>query len=333
MDLLSAKHNNYFEVKMLDALKFCAGAIAKKNYVSELTHFVIEMGRVRAFNGVLALSSPIDFDLACRPKAATFIKAIQQCEDTIQLNITPTGRLSVKSGKFKCLVDCIQEDTAHALPEGQLIKFDGEALYAGIQMVAPFIGTDASRRWSHGILVRDGCLFATCNVILVQYWLGSAFPSVVNIPKSAVMEMLRIGEAPLYGQVAENSITFHYSGDRWLRTQLYSASDWPNLAPILGKPSNQQPIQEDLFVGLATVKPFIELDGSIYFSENKLATSQDEATATSFDLESMQHVGRFHINMLQLLEGVATTIDWSTWPEPCMFRGERLRGAIVGMKI
>jgi len=33
-----------------------------------------------------------------------------------------------------------------------------------------------------------------------------------------------------------------------------------------------------------------------------------------------------------LLQGNVKTIDWSLYPAPCMFFGDKLRGAIVGMR-
>lgn len=318
---------------MLKELKFCMGSVAKKDFIPALTHFVIENGRVRGFNGVLALSTPIPFDIQCRPKADMLIKAIANCEDTIQLAMTPAGRLSVKSGKFKTFIDCVQEETAHALPEGALTKFDGAALFEGIKKVAPFIGSDASRRWAQGILIRDGSLFATNNVILVQYWIGNAFPNIINIPKPAVVEMLRINEPPLFAQIGESSITFHYSEDRWLRTQLYSTEEWPDLSRILDKPSNQQPIQEELFKALEAVKPFTDKSGSVLYCNNVVTTHMDEAEGSRYEVEGIPETGRYNIEMLQLLDGVVTTIDWSLYPEPCLFSGGMLRGAIVGMKL
>src|SRR5690606_40453146 len=59
--------------------------------------------------GSLALCSPIDLDLEVTPKADPFIKAIATCKDTVQLNMTPAGRLSIKSGSFRAFVDCTDE--------------------------------------------------------------------------------------------------------------------------------------------------------------------------------------------------------------------------------
>lgn len=317
---------------MLEALKFCQGAVSKKDFVPELTHFIIEEGRVRSFNGVLALSSPIAFNISCKPKADVLIKSIDNCVDTVQLSLTPGGKLTVKSGAFKVHVPCIDGDTPHVQPEGEVVQFDGEAFYKGIQAVAPFIGTDASRKWAQGILVKDKSLFATNNMILVQYWLGVDFPQLINIPFPAIKEMLRIKEPPLYAQVAENSITFHYSGDRWLRTQLYSLTEWPDLGRILNSESNPTPIPETLFDGLEVIKPFVDKMGSVFINNGVITTHVDESEGASYEVAGMINEGVFNNEMLALLKGAATHVDWTLYPKPCLFKGGLLRGAIVGMR-
>ena len=182
---------------MLAELKFVQGAVAKKDFLPALTHFRIEDGRVRSFNGTLALSTPIQFDINCTPKAEPFIKAIQNCKETVTMTMTPAGRLGIKSGSFKAFIECVEEENYHAEPEGEEFDIDGEALLKALQAVAPFIGDDASRPWSNGVLLKGQSAYATNNVMLVEYWTGTTFPIVCNVPKVAIREMLRIGEAPL----------------------------------------------------------------------------------------------------------------------------------------
>lgn len=319
---------------MLTALKFVKGSIATKDFVPELKHFLIEDGRVSGFNGVLALSSPIPFNIACKPSAEPLIKAIGNCEDSnaVLLSLTPGGKLTVKSGKFKAHVVCIEGETAHVKPEGSIINFDGEAFYAGIKAVAPFIGEDASRKWAQGVLVKERSLFATNNVMLVQYWLGVEFPCEINIPLPAIKEMLRIKEAPLFAQIAENSITFHYSEDRWLRTQLYSLTEWPDLGRILNQPNSPTPIHPELFDGLEVIKPFVDSMGSVRINNGVITTHADETEGASYEVPGMINEGIFNIEMLALLKGAATHVDWTLYPKPCLFHGGLLRGAIVGRR-
>ena len=319
---------------MLSALKFCAGSVAKKDIVAALTHFAIEDNRVRGFNGTLALSSPIEFDIACKPRAEDLIKAIANCEDTVQLALTAAGRLSVKSGGFKAFINCFNEEvTPHELPEGDSVELNGEAFLEGIKQIAPFVGEDASRVWAQGILYKDKSLFATNNIILVQYWLGVDFPHVVNIPRAAVKEMLRINEPPVCAQVAQNSITFHYEGERWLRTQLYD-TNWPDLSKILDKPFTPKPVVEGLFPALETVKPFIDKLETIHFKSSCVATHVNEDEGASQFVPGLDDEGKYNHTMLMKLKGIVEQIDWSTWPQPCLFTGakNRLRGAIIGMR-
>jgi len=320
---------------MLEALKFVQGSIAKKELVDELTHFQIKNGRVSGYNGVIALSSPIPFDLNCNPKAAELIKAISNCDenDTIQLSLTPGGKLTVKSAGFRVNIQSFNEPVHSYEPEGEVVEFDGEAFLQGVKAVSPFIGQDASRKWSQGVLIKDSSFFATNNVTLVQYWLGAVFPFEINIPMPTVKEILRIKEAPLSMQVAENCFTLHYSGDRWLRSQYYSIKEWPDLGKILDRPFNPGPLDPAVFVGLEKMKSFVDPLGSIYFQGGLMTTHPDVAEANAtFAVPSIQTEGLFNNQMLALLEGVATHIDWTTYPAPCLFSGDRLRGAIVGMR-
>lgn len=316
---------------MLTALKFVQGSVAKKDFVPALTHFRIEDNTVRGFNGTLALCSPIPFDIACSPKGEPLVKAIALCSDTVQLTLTPAGRLSIKSGRFKAFVDCIEGDTPHALPEGDPVDINGDNLLAALKAVAPFVGEDASRPWANGVLLLGQSAFATNNVTLVEYWIGSNIPHPLNIPRAAVREMLRIGEAPIGMQVTANSITFHYNGSRWLRTQLYETG-WPDLRKVLDRPSNPAPINAELFDALEAVKPFTDKLNTIRFADGNITTHVDPTEGAHYELDNFPHEGIYRLEMLQLLQGNAVSIDWSTYPAPCMWFGERMRGAIIGMR-
>lgn len=319
---------------MLKELKFVQGAVAKKDFVPALTHFVIDDGRVRGFNGTLALCSPIALNISCKPKAGPMVEAIAKCEDTVQLSLTPTGRLSVKSGAFRCTVLCSpEEQTAHPEPEGERVELDGAALLAALKAISPFVSDDATRPWSCGVLLRDQSAFATNNVCLVEYWIGSAFPHVVNIPRAAIKEMLRIDEAPLYAQMVEGaSITFHYTEGRWIRTQLMT-TEWPDLGKVLNRESKQEPVDSRLFKGLKAVKGFVDKMNRIYLRDGYISTHVEDAEATTYEVPDLHYEGIYAHEMLSLLEGVAVTVDFSAYPAPSIFMGERLRGAIVGMKL
>lgn len=316
---------------MLADFKFVQGAVAKKDFLPALTHFMIENGTVRGYNGTIALSTPVPLDIACKPKAEALVRAISNCTDTVQLSMTKAGRLSVRSGSFKAFVDCVDGETPHVMPTGQRADVDGAALIAGLAAIQPFIGEDASRPWCNGVLLHGQSVFATNNVIVAEYWAGRTLPISVNLPRMAVRELLRIGDPPAWAQYDENSVTFHYPEGRWLRTQLLPA-DWPNLSRILDQESAQAPVPEGLFDALSVVRSFVDKLGRVFFREGHVCTHEVEGEGASYDVPGLTTAGVYNVEMLSLLQGIAKTIDLTAYPKPCLFTGERLRGAIVGMK-
>jgi DNA polymerase III sliding clamp (beta) subunit (PCNA family) len=318
--------------EILDTLRFVRGAVSTKNLLPELKHYIIQGGTVCGFNGMIALSSPIDFDIDCAPLAVPLFQAIGNCGDVTGLGITGTGRLSVKSGKFKAFIDCVDiKDIPSQSPEGEMIEFDGKQMLEAITKLVPFVGNDASRPWTNGILLRGQSAFATNNVCLVEYWIGTTLPFTLNIPMAAIKELARIGSPPTHAQLSEGSITFHYTDGSWLKTSLYE-TNWPDLSKILNVPASPVAVPAELFAAIEHIKPFVEKDNRIYFRHGAVCTSTREDIGASYEVEGLVDGGIYNINMLNLLNGVAEKCDFTLYPAPLLFYGSRLRGAIVGQR-
>src|SRR5574337_929986 len=153
---------------MLESLNFVKGAVAKKDLVPAMTHFHISNGRIQSYNGKISLSAPIALDVDCCPKADPFVRAIEACTETAQLHLTPSGKLAIRSGKFRAHIDSVPEEMFPELePEGEPVSVDGDLLPALTQLY-DLVGEDASRPWATGILLDGGSAFATNNVLLAE---------------------------------------------------------------------------------------------------------------------------------------------------------------------
>lgn len=339
---------------MIDALKFVQGAVAKKDYQPALTHFCISGGRIIGYNGTIALSSPIDIDIEAIPKAVPFIRAIENCAETIAVHMTKSGRISLKSGQFQAYIDCLDDGTlfSNVRPDGIEVALPGGVLDA-LRVLEPFIGVDASRPWATGILLKDMSAYATNNIVVIEYWIGVPLPYVVNIPAQAVAEILRVNIEPERMTLSDNSLTLHYPGDRWLRMNLLNP-EWPDLTPILSSPFTLTPIPDGFFDAIDALAPFTTI-GRVFFRGDRMTTSMgtdDGATVTIANLEHsddcasglgggcdcpalmkmpIPQYGAYNYNYLSMLRGVAKYADFSPHPKPCGFTGDRLRGIIVGM--
>lgn len=319
---------------MLETLKFVKGAVSKKDLVPELTHFFINNGRIEGYNGKLSLSAPIDLDINCCPRAEPFTRAVEACSETAQLHLTPTGKLSVRSGKFRALVDTVSADGFPAVaPAGQRIELDGKLLPA-FQILEPFIGTDASRPWANGILLDGMSAFATNNVIIAEHWLGYHFPFKVTIPLYAVKEMLRIKEEPIAMQLTALNATFHYEGDRWMRTQLVS-NEWPNVSAMLDAHATGggQPVSNEFWEALDTLAPFTDKFARVFLEGSSVAThAVDDGQGAVVEVPDQNLSGTYSHKMMSLLGLVAKSINFDAYPGKVGWYGENMRGLILGMR-
>jgi hypothetical protein len=318
---------------MLDALRFVQGAVARKDFVHALTHFEIKGGFVKGFNGSMTLCAPIDLDLDVTPKASTFTKAILTCKDVIQITQTNAGRLSIKSGKFRALVECTDEVFPVTIPEGDGITFPTGGVLKALKALLPFVAKDASRPWACGILLRDHSAYATNNSVLIEYWLGYKFPIPLNIPKAAIEEMLRIGTEPISMMCTDNSVTFFYSGNRWLKTQLY-ALDWPDLNKVFNDPTAKLvPIPDGLWEALESLYPFVDKLRRVYISDSHLSTHRDDVSGATMEVDALVGSGIYNVDYLLELKDVATQIDFH-WRDGkgIFFFGEGIRGAMMGQR-
>lgn len=320
---------------MLNDLKFCAGAIARKDFVPALTFFRIADNRIYGFDGTLAISTPTDLAIECVPKAANLIKAVEKVPDDkeIVLNLTAAGKLGIKAGKFRAYVECIDDDDSvpKVEPAGDKVELPG-GLIPVLAKLQPFISIDASRPWSRGVLLRGQSAFATNNIVLVEHWLPLSFPSPLVIPAPAVKEMIRIGWEPTHIQLEYNAVTFHYATGAWIRTATGS-TEWPDLARVLDRPAEPKPFHPEFFDACRRLESFTDKTSRLYLRGGTLATHEAEGIGAAVDLEDFGGVGCHYIKQMAHLDGIATSIDFSMYPGPCLFFGELLRGAIIGLRM
>lgn len=316
---------------MLDALKFVKGSVAKKDFVPELTHFFIRGGRITGYNGTMAVSTPIPFDVDCCPKAEPFVRAVEQCDEVTKLSLTPTGKLSVRAGKFKAFVECLSEP--YTLPitmEGVKVALE-DSFVPMLKILAPFIADDASRAWAKGIMFRDRVAMATTNPAFIQYWTGIDAPPF-NLPEMAVKELLRIGDSPEYMRVGPSSITFHYGqSQRWLWTTLYT-DEWPSVERVLDQPETPMlQVKQEHLDALQKLRPFLDPAQRIYVKPQGLGTLADFEDGASVELP-MECEGIFNYSQLKLVLEVAEKVGLSAYPNPAPFFGPGFRGVLAGMR-
>jgi hypothetical protein len=268
-------------------------------------------------------------DLDVTPNAVQLLKAIRECTETISLSMTSTGRLAVRSGRFKAFIECYPGGFPEIRPSGKRIEVPADFLDA-LKMLAPCIAEDASRPWARGILLRGKSAFATNNIVLAEYFLGSEWPLAMNIPADAVAELLRIGEVPEALMAEEKAVTFLFSGGRWLRTQLYT-TEWPDVEKALSMatPTEPHPLPFPA-EALAPLTSFLDDAGRVHFGDGVLTTHLDSGIGAQVEVPGLSAGGIFNHHMLGLALESAKTIAFLG--ARAYFFSDKLRGVIIGMR-
>lgn len=323
---------------MLKELKFVSGSVGKSKNDASLAHFIIKDGRVKSFNGTIAMSCPLPTALDVQPDANQLIKAVGNCKDAVELTVTAAGKLRVKSGAFKAFVNCYNEVIPSPDPEGLPVEIDGKVLLDALKLLSPFMGTDgdSAHAWTNGIFFKGKSAYATNNVCLVEAWVGSVFPLTANVPSVAVKELLRIGEAPTLIQQSPRSVTFHYPNGRWLRTQLRQQEFPASMIDMFkARELALMSVPGEMWGAVEALSPFVDDLHRIFFKDGQAFTHADSETGASFAVPHLPTCV-FNINMLKLLRPVATKIDFKAYPKSGYFQGVKdgvkVRGLIAPMR-
>jgi hypothetical protein len=317
---------------ILDALQFVRGAIGKRGDDPALTHFHIHNRRVTGYNGRIALSAPIALDIDCTPRGDTFARAIAACGEAPQIMLTPTGKISIRAGTFRALVETLNGEYPHAAPEGVAHPVPAELLPT-LATLYPLTDNPA-HVWAQSVLFAGASAYATNNIIAAERYHGTPLPRFA-LPRVAVAELLRISETPTNIRIAENSATFYFSGDRWLFARLLDLNQWRNIAELIERvacsPNEAAPVPPGLFAALDKLAPFLDILERVTITPGTISTiDKDGSPGAAVDLPHGIARGCYNLKALQLLAPIADRIAFHSYPNPSPFFGAAVRGIIAG---
>jgi len=316
---------------MIKTLQFVRGAVADKDLIPVLTHFRISDGTIQGTNGRMTIQADCEklsgIDIAV--PAGRFLKAIDACDGEPTIKVTPAGKLVISNKKFRAILPL--GDTSafpSATADQTQITMDGELLPV-LRKLRPFIGTDASRPWACGILLKDGFAYATNNVILCRVpcsW--GSLNEPINLPSFAVDELIRIGREPEAVHTSDQSVTFSW-GSRWLKTLLFDLA-WPDVDNFFEDTLTPE-IPSGLQGAVERVLPFCPDPKFpvITLGADGVATTDGEMMAEMGGLSLPD--SRYRAEALLMVLGVATHADLAAYPAPVRWAGDGIEGVLVGV--
>lgn len=317
---------------LLQALEFCS-VVSEKLGAPYETHVGLRNNWAIAFNGIVAAGSPITEDLTCYPHNLLLIEALSKCDDNFSLTQLDNGRLSIKSGKFKAVVPCLDPDLMQtALPDPQIVGITNKFKEA-VEAVGVLANENAQHVITGSVLMNGASVISSNRVMLMEYWHGLDLPPNIPLPKQFVAALVKCKKNLSGFGFSNSSCTFYFEDGCWLRTQLYSDT-WPDVSSILNRDANLWTIDQNFFKALEAVAPFSE-DGNIYSDLNLLRSHADEGVGATFECNGIPKGFVYPIKQLQIMKPYARSIDYMASgvhdSSYCLvFQGDFMRGVISG---
>lgn len=325
------------------SVKFVQGAVDAGLFLPVLKNFAIKDNAIQGTNDVVTLNAAIDLPgVDVCVDAQRFLRAIaasdaQKTQPTITQ--TSTGGLAIKAGRFRAAIPSHADTTEFpwSTPDGDAYLLSNpEKFIRALRIVRPFIGKDATRPWSMGVLLREGILYATNNIILVAIDTDETELPSLTLPISAVDELVRVHTSlnivPKRLTAAEQSVTWFYAKHWWLKTRLI-ATDWPDVAKMLesARKTKLKPVPPTLRDAYSLIKASVLDTTPVFIKNNVLRTSVMSDT----DYSAVEDVGAADActtaATLELVLSVATHIGFDKYPDNIPFARKTADTHLVGM--
>lgn len=317
---------------LLQALEFCS-CVSEKLGASYETHIGLKDNWAIAFNGIVAAGSPITEDITCHPHNLLLIEALSKCNENFSLTQLDNSRLSIKSGKFKAVVPCLDPALMQsAQPDPFIVAIDNKFKDA-VEAVGVLASENAQHVLTASVLMNGASVISTNRVMLLEYWHGLDMPPNIPLPKQFVSALIKQKKNLTGFGFSNNSATFYFEDNCWLKTQLYS-DEWPDVSKILNREANLWTINNGFFKALGAIEPF-SIDGNVYSDTNLLMSHADHGVGAEHECNGIPKGFVYPIKQLKIIKPWASKVDWmasgvhdSTY---CLvFQGDNCRGVISG---
>ena len=321
------------ELPLTQALNFIKVAQVDKGMDLALkSHCRLANGYAVAFDGVLAVGHPIEEEINTCPHTYRLIDALKRCKTTISITQLDGDKLVIKSGGFRVVIPCLNPAAIpYAVPDANVGVID-DTIKEGFTLLNPIVSGTGSTTVEASLLLQNNSMVATDRLTMLEFWHGINLPDNLAIPKVAIVAVGKIAKKLIGIGVSGKTVTFHYEGGAWLRTQLYD-EPWPDVGRILnaGDPHKAVDVPPALFDAVQAVAPFSP-DGAVHTFDGAVSSHNVEGAGATYDTKGITPGLCFGHKHLLIAKDTAKTIDLVGRNNVTYFYGERVRGAISQRK-
>lgn len=321
------KDKNPGTAPLLAALKFIAPASREIGQPNQ-THCMLAGQWAVAFDGVLCMAAKIDNDIVANPNTSKLLAALSHCDETTQITQLDNQRLSIKSGKYRAIIPCLEPGALTVLPPDKGDYPIDDRVKQSLEIVGKVAKENAPRMVAASILLQNGSAVATDGILLFEHWHGWQLPSVI-LPKTLVNELSKITKKLALFGVSKNSATFWFEDNSFIRSQLYT-EPYPDLDTV-NVSNDQQPIPEGFFTALDKLDALKGDNKAVLFTNTSIRTHMGEEGA-SYDIEGLPPDLVFNLDYLRMIGPHAKTADFNVNDKMAVFYGDNFRAFLMHMR-
>lgn len=314
---------------LLEAVKWVALASKPKGEAYQ-RHALLHAGSAVATDGLVSAGHPMGLELDAGPSVARLAAALAQCDDGASLTVMD-GQLSVRSGRFRALIECLPWDGFQPVWPDRLCGGANNALIEAL-MIAGTIDGDG-RPVTQAVSLSANTVLSTDGKILFEIWHGVDMPPNLAVPKAFIQMLSKVDKKLIGFGFTERSFTLHFEGGAWLKTQLY-AEAWPidMVRRLLDRGATAQALGSykllpaTFFEALKAIAPFAD-DDWICVKDGVINTYNVGASFEVADLQVPKEfmisaeylrIAELHLQRFLIVGG-----------ESLYFIGSRVRGVIM----
>jgi hypothetical protein len=323
------KADSTSKISLVQALAFAEGVL-KSDRDFKQKHVYIGHGMLVGFDGTLAAGHPISEDIEAVPHSGKLLKALERSDETVQVTLNDSKRLSVKAGKFRAVIECLDVGEFYSPQGDKSIAVIGETLRDGFKAITHIVNHEADKVHFATVLIRAGSMMTTDGRTLFEYWHGIDLPEMA-LPKAAATAITKTDKKLVGFGFSGHSATFHFEGGAWIRSQLF-ADRWPDVSRVLDVKTNAWPVSPTLFAAARAVRPFCKPDDeALTFFDEAIGSHSLLTEGAVHEVPGLLAGPVFNAEQLAQIEPLVKTIDFTTKRGHAYFFGDNVRGAIAGM--
>jgi hypothetical protein len=285
----------------IKALQFLSLA-QKPQGTAYQTHCLINNHWAVAFDGTLTIGTKIQEDISACPHHASLLAALSKCGAQVAITQLTEHQLSIKSDKFRAVVDCIGFDQMSIAGPDPLTCNIDDRIREGLAALS-WIATEGSMQaFKAAVLLQDKSLVATDGSVLLEFWHGFDLGCHLLIPKAATAALGKIDKKLTGFGFSQNSATFYFEDESFLRTLIY-VDRYPQYQTIFNAAQGAPvvPMPPDFFKALDAVKEFAEAK-FVFFFGNKVQSHQITDKGASYEIEGVPDKWAFDATLLKAVE-------------------------------